>query len=207
MELMDWLASPEGLRYHTSGFEGFNYEKTADGKFTLTEVGQTAFQNNTPVPDEYGGGGYQDGQSKINSMIMSDFVIDPDTGEFYNNNYWSSTIEANKTELTTDWQNTYNATNPTDYYIKHDMIDIVPNINTSLGSDSSDIKNKRSQISDYVKNTSWKMIFAKDQAEFDQLWAKMKTDVVGLGWNDVIAADSERAAKIVKLREEAVAAQ
>lgn len=37
-------------------------------------------------------------------MIMSDFVKDPDTGEFYNNNYWSSTIEANKTALTTDWQ-------------------------------------------------------------------------------------------------------
>src|SRR5690606_25767305 len=118
-----------------------------DGKFILTEIGQTAFQKNTPVPDEYGGGGYQDGQSKINSMIMSDFVIDPETGEFYNNNYWSSTIEANKTALTTDWQNTYQAENATDYYLKNKMIDIVPNINTSLGSDSSDVKNKRSQIS------------------------------------------------------------
>ncbi|WP_336790398.1 hypothetical protein [Paenibacillus sp. MMO-177] len=205
MEFLDWTVSPEGLRYYTSGFEGFNYEKTADGKFKLTEVGQTAFQKNTPVPDQYGGGGYQDGQSKINSMIMSDFVKDPDTGEFYNNNYWSSTIEANKTALTTDWQNTYSATNPTDYYIKNKMIDIVPNINTSLGSDSSDIKNKRSQISDYVKNTSWKMVFAKNQEEFDQLWTKMKSDVVGLGWNDVLATDTARAQKIVKMRADATA--
>ena len=78
------------------------------------------------------------------------------------------------------------------------MIDIVPNINTSLGSDSSDIKNKRSQISDYVKNTSWKMVFAKNQAEFDQLWEKMKKDVVGLGWNDVVAADTEKAKRSLK---------
>ncbi|MNI97563.1 hypothetical protein D3C73_1562320 [compost metagenome] len=85
------------------------------------------------------------------------------------------------------------------------MIDIVPNINTSLGSDSSDIKNKRSQISDYVKNTSWKMIFAKDQAEFDQLWTKLKSDVTGLGWDDVFAVDKERAEKIVKMRADAVA--
>lgn len=204
IEFLDWIVSPEGLRYYTNGFEGFNYEKTEDGKFRLTEAGQTAFQNNTPVPDEYGGGGYQDGQSKINSMIMSDFVIDPDTGEFYNNNYWSSTIEANKTALTTDWQNAYNATNPTDYYIKNNMIDIVPNINTSLGSDSSDIKNKRSQISDYVKNTSWRMIFAKNEDEFNQLWAKMKSDVMGLGWNDVLETDTERAQKIIKLRAEAI---
>jgi putative aldouronate transport system substrate-binding protein len=207
IEFMDWLVSPEGLRYYTNGFEGFNYEKTADGKFKLTEAGQIAFQENTPVPDQYGGGGYQDGQSKVNTMIMSDFVVDPETGEFYNNTYWSSTIEANKTALTTEWQKTYNATTPTEYYQNNNMIDIVPNINTSLGSDSSDIRNKRSQISDYVKNTSWKMIFAKNQAEFDQLWTKLKTDVVGLGWDDVISVDTERAQKIVKLRADAVASK
>lgn len=205
MELMDWMSSPEGLRYYTNGFEGFNYEKTPDGKFKLTEVGQTAFQENTPVPDEYGGGGYQDGQSKVNSMIMSDFVVDPETKEFYNSTYWASTIEANQTALTTDWQKTYDAITPTEYYQKNNMIDIVPNINTSLGSDSSDVKNKRSQISDYVKNTSWKMIFAKDQAEFDQLWTKLKSDVEGLGWNDVFAVDKERADKIVKMRADAIA--
>lgn len=205
MEFMDWLVSPEGLRYYTNGFEGFNYQKTADGKFELTEAGQTAFQNNTPVPDQYGGGGYQDGQSKINSMIMSDFTFDPETKEFYNSNYWNSTIEANKTALTTDWQSTFNAKNATDYYQKNNMIDIVPNINTSLGTDSSDIKNKRSQISDYVKNTSWKMVFAKNQAEFDQLWTKMQKDVEGLGWKDVVAADTAKAQKIVKMRAEALA--
>lgn len=205
MEFMDWMSSPEGLRYYTNGMEGFNYEKTADGKFKLTEVGQTAFQDNTPVPDEYGGGGYQDGQSKINSMIIGDFAVDPDTGEFYNKDYWNATIEANKTTLTTEWQSMFKATNPTDYYQKNNMIDIVPNINTSLGTDSSDIKNKRSQISDYVKDTSWKMIFAKNQAEFDQLWTKLKSDVNGLGWTDVFAADTVKAEKIVKLRAEAMA--
>lgn len=205
IEFLDWYVSPEGLRHYTNGFEGFNYEKSADGKFTLTEVGQTAFQQNTPVPAEYGGGGYQDGQSKINSMIMSDFVIDPDSGEFYNSNYWSTTIEANKTTLTNEWQNAYGAKDATEYYLKHDMIDIVPNINTSLGNDSSDIKNKRSQISDYVKNTSWKLVFAKNQADFDELWIKMQSDVVGLGWNDVVESDSQKAQKIVQLRAEALA--
>lgn len=130
---------------------------------------------------------------------------DPETNEFYNNTYWSSTIEANKTVLTTEWQKAYDATTPAEYYQKNKMIDIVPNINTSLGSDSSDIKNKRSLISDYVKNTSWSMIFAKDQAEFDQLWNKLKTDVTGLGWDDVFAVDKERAEKIVKMRADAIA--
>lgn len=204
MEFMDWYCSPEGIRYHVSGIEGFNYEKTPDGKFRLTETGMTAFQNNTPVPAEYGGGGYQDGQSKINSMIISDFAIDPDTGEFYNQNYWSSTLEANKTVLTNEWIDKFQADNATDYYIKNKMIDIVPNINTSFGVDSSDIKNKRSQTKDLVVNTSWQMVFAKNEAEFNQLWTKMKSDLVGLGWNDIFAADTARAKKLAQLRADAM---
>jgi len=207
MDFLDWYVSPEGLRYTINGFEGFNYERTEDGKFRLTEIGQTAFQDNTPVPDEYGGGGYQDGQYKINSLIIGDFGTDPETGEFYNSNYWSHTLAANDTKLRQEWQQMFGTTNATEYYIKNNMIDIVPNINTSLGSDSSDIKNKRSQISDYVKDASWKMVFAKDQAEFDQLWSKMQTDVKGLGWDDVFAVDSERAQKIIRLRAEALANQ
>lgn len=51
------------------------------------------------------------------------------------------------------------------------------------------------------------MVFAKNQGDFDQLWAKMKTDVVGLGWNDVVASDTEKAKKIVKMRAEALASK
>ena len=51
------------------------------------------------------------------------------------------------------------------------------------------------------------MVFAKNQAEFDKLWEKMKKDVVGLGWNDVVAADTEKAQKIVKMRADALASK
>jgi len=205
MALMDFLVSPKGLRYHANGIEGFNYVKNAEGKWELTEVGQVAFQDNTPVPEEWGGGGYQDGQSKINSMIISDFTIDPETGEFYNSNYWSSTMEKNKTALNIEWSETYGgAVNAMDYLLKNNMVTVVPSINTSFGADSSDIKNKRSQCSELLKNTSWKMVFAKDEAEFNALWTKMQSDLEGLGWNDIVAADSEKCQKIVALRAKAV---
>lgn len=205
MALMDFLVSPKGLRYHADGIEGFNYEKNAQGKWELTEVGQTAFQENTPVPEEWGGGGYQDGQSKINSMIMSDFTIDPETGEFYNSNYWSSTMEKNKTALNIEWSEHFGgAKNAMDYLLKNNMVTVVPSINTSFGSDSSDIKNKRSQSSELLKNTSWKMIFAKDEAEFNALWTKMQSDLEGLGWNDIVAADTAKCQKIIALRAKAV---
>lgn len=78
---------------------------------------------------------------------MSDFVVDPETGEFYNNTYWSSIIEANKTALTTDWQKTYNATNPTDYYQKNNMIDFVL-MENDICQESSRIRSALEQVTE-----------------------------------------------------------
>lgn len=205
MEFMDWLSSPEGLRYLQDGLEGFNYVKGTDGKNKLTEDGMVAYQKNLPVPAEFGGGGYQDGNSKINTQILGGINVDPETGEFYDFNYWSSTLEANKTALTNEWSEKYQAKNATDYALKNKIMTVVPNINTSFGSDSSDIKNKRSQCSELVKNTSWRMVFAKNENEFNQLWTKMKTDLEGLGWNDVVAVDTAKCKTIVDLRAQAIA--
>lgn len=204
MEFLDWYVSPEGMRYLTSGIEGFTYTKQANGKFKYTDKGQSAFTNNLPVPASYGGGGYKDGQSKINILLMSDFTKDPSSNEFYNPNYWSSTIEANKTALTRDWIAKYKAENAVDYYKKNKMINVVPSINASLGTDSSDVKNERSQCKQLVVDTSWMMVFAKNEAEFDQLWKKMKTDLVGLGWNDLVKVDTARCKDLVDLRNKAV---
>ena len=203
MEFLDWYASPEGINYTVNGIEGFNYE-IVDGKIKFTETGKTAFQNNTPVPAEWGGGGYKDGQSAINTMILSVVNTDPGTGELYDNNYWSSTVAENQTALTIAWQEKYGATKPMEYLTKNNMVAVRPSINTSLGTDTSDIKNKRSQCSEIIKNTSWRMIFAKSETDFNSLWDKMKSDLDGLGYKDVVAVDTERCNKIVKLRNDAM---
>jgi len=205
MEFLDWYVSPEGMRYLVDGIKDFNYTAQPDGKLKYTEKGQTAFTENLPVPAEYGGGGYKDGQSAINTLLMSDFSKDPSTGEFYNPNYWNATIESNKTALTNEWTQKYQAKDAVDYYTKNNMIKIVPAINTSLGSDSSDIKTKRSQSKQLVVDTSWKMVFAKNESEFNQLWAGMKTALDGQGWNDLVTLDTERCKTLVKLRAEATA--
>ncbi len=205
MEFMDWLNSPEAMRYRESGIEGFTYEKSADGKtFQYTELGWNAFTTNAPVPAEYGGGGYQDGISAINTCIMGSIVTDPDTGVFYNTAYWPAEIEKNKNTLTNEWSARFGgATNPTEYFLKNNMMKVTPQINADLGVDSSDIKTIRSQCAQILKDTSWKMCYAKDQAEFDALWAEMKTQLDGLGWKDLVTADTAKAQKKVDLRKAA----
>lgn len=200
MEFIDWLNSAEGLRYVHSGIEGFVYEKNASGKFQYTELGWTAFTDNVAVPEEFGGGKYQDGISAINTCIMGSFTTDPDTGEFYNPNYWSAEVEKNKNTLTNEWSAKFGAADPTEYFLKNNQMTVTPQVNADLGSDSSDIKTIRSQCAQILKDTSWKMCYAKDQAEFDALWAAMKTDLEGLGWAQLIANDTAKAQKKVDLR-------
>ena len=49
-EFIDWLNSPEGMRYFHCGIENFVYEKNASGKFQYTELGWNAFTTNANVP-------------------------------------------------------------------------------------------------------------------------------------------------------------
>ena len=41
----------------------------------------------------------------------------------------------------------------------------------------------------FIKDYSWRAVFAADQAEYDKIVAEMKDIVVGLGYNDVLEYD------------------
>ncbi len=48
-----------------------------------------------------------------------------------------------------------------------------------------DLQMVMNQIGDVVKTNSWKMVFAKDEAEFNALWEDMVTKANGLGIEQV----------------------
>lgn len=201
MEFVDWLSSPEGMRYVHCGIKDFVYELSPDGKtYQYTKLGWNAFTQNAPVPAELGGGGYQDGISAINSCIMGVLTTDPDTGAFYDTAHWPAEIEKNKNQLTNEWAKRFGAANPTEYFLKNKNMTVVMAINADLGSDSTDIQTIRSQCAQVLKDTSWQMVFAADQAGFDKLWKDMKTQLDGLGWAQLVAADTAKSQKKVDLR-------
>lgn len=201
MQFIDWSVSPEGMRYLIDGIEGFNYV-IKNNKMAFTKVGQSAFQNNTPVPPKYGlgTGGYQDGQSKINITILGTVAKDPSTKEPYDNNFWSSYIKANKTKMNNAWTAKYKAENSVKYYQQHKMLEVVPTINVNFGNDTSIIKNERNQCKKILCDTSWGMVFAKSQSEFNSDWATMKTQLSGLGWSDLLKVDQSRMNILVSAR-------
>ena len=187
MEFIEWYTSPEGLMLQHDGIEGFNYVKGDDGRLYVQN--ETALAENLPVPAEYGGAGYNDGFNKINQWIIGSNCTNPLTGEPYNATMWATYKEATDTQMVKDWRAKYGAENPVDWMIKNDKIVVSPNISVPLPSDSEDISVIRNQCNQCVIDASWKMIYAKDDAEFDDMWDEMTTELNGLGFQDLMAWD------------------
>lgn len=204
MELLDWLASPEGLTYLHDGLEGLIYTVNEDGTYTLTKDGEVRFSADIQVPEEQGGGLWADGQCQINQWIVGSAEISPLTNEYYESGLWASTLKANETTTAKEWTEKYGAKNEVEYMKAQGQISMVPNNNVPLGSDTTDIALIRSQCGDLVSDTSWKMVYASDDAQFEQMWDDMTEQLEGLGWDQLVEYDTEKYQPLLDARTEAL---
>ena len=190
MEFLDWYASPEGLMFQHAGIEGFNYEVGEDGKFT--QINSNALMDNLNVPEEWGGGGYNDGNNAINQWIVNANSINPLTGETYAVTYWSSYKEETLTDMKREWRERFDAEEPADYMKKNNKLIISPNVSVSLPIDTADISVIRNQCNETICDYSWRMIYASDDANFDALWDEMSKTLDGYGFQDLVKFDTDK---------------
>ncbi len=197
---IDWLYSREGVLASGSqtmgaaGPEGLTWELDGDQP-TLTDFGKDALLGgDADVPSEWGGGKYADGVSALNVTTVLPIDIDPKTGLQYNYKYWPSVQEITGTALTDDWSATMDdATSTMDYLQKSDQVLVAPGSGFSAPADSSEIESIRNQVKASIVEYSWKMVFAKDQAQFDSLLAELQKTADGLGYSQVLDFDMDNA--------------
>ena len=189
LKFLDWYASPEGMTFQHVGIEGLNYTKNEDG--TFTKLHDDALALNMEVPAEYGGGGYSDGNNAINQWIGAAMCTNPENGERFPMKFWKSYQEWERENDKTKaaWQAKFDALNPVDYMKKHDMLKASPSVGFAAPEDSLDIQSMRADVNKQLCTYTWKMIFAKDEAEFDSLWDEMITQMDGFGYKELYAYD------------------
>lgn len=203
MEFLDWYASPEGVQIQHAGTEGLVYTKGADGKLTLTEEGLVRFSADVDVPEEMGGGNWNDGNNMINQWIVASVDVNPETGESYGSDLWSSYIAMNQTKTTKEWTDKFGSADDVHYLADNGMMTTVASINIALAIDSTDISLIRKECGDIIKDSSWRMVFAKDEAEFDSMWDDMCTTLKGLGHDDLVKFDTDKYAPVIEARKAA----
>ena len=189
LKFLDWYASAEGMTFQHVGIEGLNYTKNDDGTFTVLH--DDALALNLEVPEEYGGGGYSDGNNAINQWIGASICMNPDNGERFPFKFWASYREWERENDKTKagWQEKFGAETPVEYMLKNGMLAPSPSVGFAAPEDSLDIQTKRSDVNKQLCTYTWKLIFAKDDAEFESLWDEMVTQMDGFGYKELYAYD------------------
>lgn len=209
VDFIDWLYSPEGCELNgqangAAGPLGLTWEIGPDGKPVLTEFGRKALPNNqTEVPEEYGGGKWSAGISALNFKTINQTEIDPNTGFPYDYLCWDSTVEYKKGVLDADWAEKMGADTAMEYLEKNGMIIVAPGANYSTSAEDVNITTVRNQCKSAVIRYSWQMIFAAE-GEFDGLLAELQDTMKGLGYEEVYQVDLSNAKKQTEAREDVV---
>lgn len=198
-DFIDWLYSPEGIRANgvgsmsgTAGPEGLCWEYGEDGP-VVTEYGKKAlFEANVEVPEEFGGGVWEEGISTLNFMPVSRNEKD-DRGYPYMFQEWDSVQQMQETELDSDWRGFMGAQSTMEYLIQNDKLTVSPGENFISSVEDSEQTAIRKQCRSAIQKYSWEMVFAEDEAEFYTLLHKMQQEVKGLGYETILAFDMENA--------------
>lgn len=209
-DFIDWLYSPEGMEIAgqangAAGPEGLTWEMV-DGVAKRTEFGEKVVASDTTdVPEEWGGGQWKDGVSALNFKALSLVDIDPNNNEPYMLNMWSSVLAGNTTPLDTAWQEWSGGAKTTLEYLENKgAVSVAAGTSYTAPEESSDITTLRNQCKAVIVDNSWKMVFAKDEAEFNSLLKDMQDTIKGLGYDEVLAIDMENAKAEAEARVAAV---
>lgn len=199
VDFVDWLYSPEGIEMAaaesagTCGPKGLTWDIDEKGKPYLTDFGVEAFidrKQDLKVPDEWGGGTWTKGVSALNYKTVGIADIDKETGIYYNYQKWDDYLDKTENELSKSWaDNNDNARTALEYLKDNDLLLVRPGSNYAVPKSSSEIQTIRDYCKQEIISDSWNMIFAKDEAEFNSLFEKMRTTVQSLGYDDVLEID------------------
>lgn len=208
---INWLYSPEGIQIAgatdsggAAGPEGLTWDMHDDGPY-LTDFGKKAFYSkNVTVPDEWGGGTWADGISQLNFHPVIISERDPN-GYPYSYSMWDSVLESQYTPLDIDWRTHLNtdAISTHDYLEKNKMMIIAPGTDYVPSDSSSDITTIRDLCRSAIVNYSWKMVFAKDENTFNDLYNRMLEKLNAYGYDKVLAQDMKNAREQDTERKEA----
>lgn len=197
MQFVNWNYSFDAARTTENGPKGVTWDVDANGKPSLTKKYYDIQQH----PDDIFADGktYAKGASPLNALSLWDSSIDPSDGAAVGNVFWDkSSYAPADTKLRLEWQNDFGAYDMNSYLAKNasktqrEAVATYP----SLTDDMLDIS---SRVGDIIKTDSWKMVFAKNDADYNSLKAKMVSDANEVGINDFVKWYTDEYNKAVEL--------
>lgn len=197
LEILDWLCTEEGTIIQNYGPKGLCWDYDENGVPYMTDFGWQCQENKkeTQMPAEYGGGTFEDGESKFNHNLLA--LEQPVPGKTYSYSYkgWPCYGERYNTELQKAWSADYanGAANGVELYKNTGRFSLVPSaaIAYTYPEMSQANKEARALFAPVMKQGSWNCVYAESDEAFDQLWNEMVTKCKDYGYDAYVAEKVE----------------
>lgn len=186
LRYLDYLYSTDGLQILFNGPQGVTWDINDQGQPYITDEGWDCIDNQKELP---GGGLIGEGVNVVNAYGLSHLFINPKTNEPLNYKSWTTSKTHNISALMKDWQDT------TGYKTTADMLQGTGQYTYTtfpmqvIPAMTDDISALKAQVGDVVTAKSWEMIYAKNDAEFDQVYNEMVEQAEGLGLQQILDWD------------------
>lgn len=200
MEVINYLATPEGFMTSNYGPEGLCWYYGDDGLTYFTEVGKKAHfdvhQKLTSDDEEFAEYADQeigDGNNETGIQLWALDAVNPVSGERYNDEFWASQATEAGSDIEKDWRektgtNSYQSYMETTNYM-------VSKMSTYAESPKSDdLKVTWAQVKKDVVDGTWKAMYATSDEEFDNYVQTMIDDAKGHGYADCVEWSENEAA-------------
>lgn len=182
LRFVDFLANYDYLTTLYNGPQGFLWDVGSDGKPYVTDK-YFEYLGNRDM--EVPGGGKVE-QNGLRKMII-ETRVNPEYGVPFAMAYWDKPIEIRTdNNLAKSWADFYGYATPIKLIEDQNRLIKRPLSHNFMETEPDDIATMSNQIGDIVKTSSWKMVYAKNDDEFNALYKDMMTKAEGLGLQKVM---------------------
>jgi len=190
MEIINWLATPEGVLSYNYGPQGVTWDYDENGEAYLTELGLTVHEDDDETVITYRGftGQYRLGTFEHNNTTWSVDAVNPESPSGLTFNYvnWPSTELARTVwPIEQSWRD-WSGFVKEDDYIRNNGYSVAIASTYSPARKDRELMTIWEQVTMTIKQGSWQAIYASSDAEFDEIVAKMISDAKAFGYDQCV---------------------
>lgn len=196
MEVINYFCTPEGRLTMDHGPKGVTWDYDDEGNTYFTELGEACNKNkNTKMGEPYKGS-FQDGTLQIVNTTWSADASNPDSnGETYNADNWKSNLTEPKSEIEADWREKTGAKNINEYMENSKQFVVAPGTSFTQSQKEQEFKTTWSQVTDEVKNGSWRAIYANSDKEYEIIVDDMIKKCKNYGYDECVSWSKNEASR------------
>lgn len=190
MAIINYLCTPEGRLTYEYGPEDVCWEWLDNGKVELTDFGllckALGAKEEKVMPAPYTGL-FDDGCPQMNNTTWSLNTVIPGStdNQTFNFKYWDKYLGLDVDKAEKEWREDMGVDVYDDYMTKFEYSLSKPHTYAE-STKSDELSTRWEQVKTCIQNGSWQAIYAKDDAEFDSVMQKMRSDAESYGYQECI---------------------